>query len=700
MFVLFEESGKFLGGRVLSQADSSAQIELDSGKRVKVKRAQIVLEFAQPKPADLLAQAGQLAVEIDVQLLWEFAPQEEFGFQDVAKDYFQDPATLEQQAATLLALFNAPHYFRRAGVVKGRFKKAPAEIVQQALAAIEKKARIQAQIDDWAQALQQGQCPPPVQEQLYKILFKPDKNAPEYKAVVQASKAAQLPPLELLQQAGAIHSAYEFHWQRFLFEFFPKGTDFPDLQAPSVADEADLPLAQCTAFSVDDASTTEIDDALSVTGLGTGQVTLGVHIAAPGLAVQPGDAIDALARQRLSTVYMPGYKITMLPESIVRHYTLEAGAPRAALSFYATFDEITLALTDVQSRIERVSVVDNLRHNALEETVTADWLAQPADTPEAIEPLQRHRPALAFLWRLAQHLKAQREVVRGKPETFARPDFTFRLLRDEALQDTLPDGSETVQIDIRQRGAPLDLMVSEAMILVNHHWGQLLANYGVPGIYRSQAALAPGVKVRMGTKALPHAGLGVPCYAWSTSPLRRYVDLLNQWQIIAAIRNSATAALVAPFKPKDAALFGIISAFDAAYRGYGSYQASMERFWTLQHIQRNGITELDCSVLRDDLVRANTLPLVINVLGATGLPRNAQVRVRLGGINLMALDVNGTVIARLDDAETTATSAEDACDAEEDDSVLAAGPLVLAVDTDEPPLAQEEKQGEAQGGAA
>ena len=126
----------------------------------------------------------------------------------------------------------------------------------------------------------------------------------------------------------------------------------------------------------------------------------------------------------------------------------------------------------------------------------------------------------------------------------------------------------------------------------------------------------------------------------------------------------------------------------------------MERFWTLQHIQRNGITELDCSVLRDDLVRANTLPLVINVLGATGLPRNAQVRVRLGGINLMALDVNGTVIARLDDAETTATSAEDACDAEEDDSVLAAGPLVLAVDTDEPPLAQEEKQGEAQGGSA
>ena len=680
MFAMFEDSGKFLAGRILSQADSSSQIELDSGKRVKVKHAHIVLSFEKPAPAELLAQAQALSLEVDVQLLWEFAPEEEFTFIDVARDYFQDPPSLVEQAATLLALFHAPHYFRRAGGAKGRFRKAPAEIVQQALAAIEKKARIQAQIDAWAAELVQGQCPEPIREQLYKILFKPDKNAPEYKAVVHASKEAQMAPLDLLQRAGAIHSPYEFHWQRFLFEHFPKGTGFPALQ-PARIDDAELPLAEVQAFSIDDSSTTEIDDALSVTGLGSGCVTLGIHIAAPGLAVQPGDAIDAVARQRMSTVYMPGYKITMLPHDVVQHYTLGAGQPRPALSFYATFDEATLELQGTESRIERVPVVDNLRLDQLEKVVTAEWLSAPADSPEPQAQLQTHRPALAFLWRLAQQLKARREIVRGKPETFTRPDFNFRLLRDESLKETPPDGSETVQIEIRQRGAPLDLMVSEAMILVNHHWGQLLANGGIPGIYRSQAALAPGVKVRMGTKALPHAGLGVPCYAWSTSPLRRYVDLLNQWQLIAAIRHGATAALAAPFKPKDAALFGIISGFDACYTGYNAYQASMERFWTLLHVQRHGITELDCSVIKDGLVRANTLPLVINVIGTDGLPRNAQVRVRLGGINLMALDVNGSVIARLDDVAQAALPPEES---EEETLELDAGPLHIAVDVNEP----------------
>ncbi|HEY0202470.1 MAG TPA: RNB domain-containing ribonuclease, partial [Burkholderiaceae bacterium] len=318
MYALFEEAGKFLAGRILSEAESSAQVELDSGKRVKVKAANILLKFEKPAPAALLAQAQAIAADIELDLAWEFAPEEEFGFADLARDYFSASAPLEQQAAMLLRLFEAPHYFRRAG--KGRFRKAPAEIVQQALAAIEKKKLVLQQIADWATALGQGQCPLPIREQLYKILFKPDKNAPEYKAVVDASRATQTAPLELLRKAGAIDSAYQFHWKRFLFDNFPKGTGFPPLAAPVVADE--LPLAEgVQAFSIDDSQTTEIDDALSVQGLGTGTVVLGVHIAAPGLAIAPGDALDAVARARLSTVYMPGYMITMLPDAVVQSYT-------------------------------------------------------------------------------------------------------------------------------------------------------------------------------------------------------------------------------------------------------------------------------------------------------------------------------------------------------------------------------------------
>jgi exoribonuclease-2 len=367
MYALFEEAGKFQTGRVMSEAESSAQIELESGKRVKVKSANVLLKFDKPNPTDLLRDAQALSVTIELELAWEFAPEDEFGFADLAREYFNAQASITEQAAALFRLYEAPHYFRRAG--KGRFKKAPAEIIAQALAAIEKKKQIQAQIESWAHALAQGQCPEPIQSQLYKILFKPDKNAPEYKAVVEAARHTQTAPLVLLQKAGAIQSAYQFHWQRFLFENFPKGTGFPALQAPAIANN--LPLAQgVRAYSIDDSQTTEIDDALSVQGLGSGSVTLGIHIAAPALAIQPGDAIDQLGRQRLSTVYMPGYKITMLPDNVVQTYTLQEGRDCPAVSLYVTFDEATLTIQSNVTRVERVPIAANLRHDQLDTVVT------------------------------------------------------------------------------------------------------------------------------------------------------------------------------------------------------------------------------------------------------------------------------------------------------------------------------------------
>ncbi len=678
MHALFEEAGKFMAGRILSEAESSAQVELDSGKRVKVKAAHILLKFEKPAPAELLREGQAVAATIELPLAWEFAPEDEFGFADLARDYFSANATLAEQAGALFALYEAPHYFRRAG--KGRFKKAPAEILQQALAAIEKKRLIQEQIVAWAEELGRGECPQPIREQLYKILFKPDKNAPEYKAVVEASRATHKAPLDLLTQAGAIDSPYQFHWKRFLFDNFPKGTGFAPVTAPQPP--ADLPLAPVQAYSIDDSQTTEIDDALSVQGLGTGTVTLGIHIAAPGLAITPGSAIDQLGRNRLSTVYMPGYKITMLPDEVVQIYTLDEGRANPAVSLYVTIDEATLEISGTETKLERVPVAVNLRHDQLDHIVTEAWLADPSieveNTPQAL--LER-REQLSFLYRLAQKLKAQREVVRGKPETFNRPDYNFRLSGNDGAE---PTGSETVSISTRRRGAPLDLIVAEAAIVANSTWGGLLADHGVPGIYRSQASLAPGMKVRMGTKALPHAGIGVKSYAWATSPLRRYVDLVNQWQIIACVRHGKTAALAAPFKPKDADLFSIISSFDAAYSAYNGYQAGMERFWTLQYLRQNAITELDATVLKEGpggsfLVRADSLPLVLPVLGAQGLPRGARVRAKLGEIDDITLDVNGTLLARLDDA-----AQEAAPDAEgEDDEEATAGPIAIAVDVNE-----------------
>ena len=681
MYALFEDAGKFQTGRILSEAESSAQIELESGKRLKAKSANILLKFDKPSPNVLMAEATALSATIELDLAWEFAPSDEFSFQELAQEYFSDNATLAEQTAALISLFQAPHYFRRSG--KGKFKKASADVLQQALAAIEKKKLIQQQIEAWALALGEGSCPEPIAAQLYKILFKPDKNAAEYKAVVEASRATHLAPLALLQKAGAITSAYEFHWQRFLFDNFPKGIGFPALEAPVIKNT--LPTSTAQAYSIDDSQTTEIDDALSVQGLGTGEVVVGIHIAAPALALTPGHAIDQIARQRLSTVYMPGNKITMLPDHVVQTYTLQEGRDCPAVSLYLRVNESTLDILGSETRVEQVFIAANLRHDMLDDVVTEAWLANPATVLPAGKNIpQMPHTQLAFLYRLAQHRKAQREVVRGKPENFNRPDYNFRVI---TLDDQTPKGDERVEISQRHRGAPLDLMVAEAMILANSTWGQWLSDLGVPGIYRSQASLLPGVKVRMGTKALPHAGIGVPCYAWSTSPLRRYTDLVNQWQIIACAQHGNTAALAAPFKPKDIDLFSIISAFEAAYSSYNGYQSSMERFWTLQYLQQNAVEEVEATVFKSfegepPMARADNLPLVLPVIGSGNLARGTRVLLRISGIDNISLDVHGQFIEVLQDAATltgdiTAQSQQD------DDDETPAGPLAIAVDVDE-----------------
>jgi exoribonuclease II len=349
----------------------------------------------------------------------------------------------------------------------------------------------------------------------------------------------------------------------------------------------------------------------------------------------------------------------MLADEVVTRFSLQEGQTCPALSLYLTIDETTLGVLGSETRLEQVTIKANLRHDRLDEKAQ----------PESLQTVQKARDTglpfadeLVFLFRLAQVLKLQREAVRGKPEVFNRPDYSFRLDGPALASGHAPNGSESVTIVVRRRGAPLDLIVAECMILANATWGAWLSQCGVPGIYRSQASLLPGVKVRMGTKALPHAGIGVAQYAWSTSPLRRYCDLVNQWQLLACVRHGPTAALVAPFRPKDAALMAVISAFDAAYTAYADFQATVERFWTLRCLQQGSVTELTASVMSHGRVRADDWPLVFSLAGAEALPRGARLSVKVVSVNLLTLELHAQTLSRIDDVPAT-----EAAEASEDD---------------------------------
>jgi len=618
MYVLYEDSGNFKAAKIFSRAESTMQVESESGKRSKIKNASVLFEFESPAPAELLKQAEAQANEIEIDFLWECTPQEEVEAAAFAEDYYGHPPTAVEKAALIFALNSAPAYFHRRG--KGRYRPAPPDILQAALAAIEKK-RLQAeQQQRWTDQLLAGELPEEIARVATSLLTRPDKNSNEWKAFAAAVEQKQTTPEKLLLSVGAWPHALALHQSRFMATHFPRGVDFPAI--PELPKFEDLPVADVVAYSMDDSATTEVDDAISVTELGDDLIRLGIHIAAPGLAIERDGEIDRMAHARMSTVYIPGYKIPMLPNELISAFSLDAGKERPVVSLYIDANLNTGETLATETRLERITVAENLRHDLLDAAITVEALSDPeADVP--------YGPWVRPLWRYAQHLSAQRDVVRGKVENNTRVEYSF------VLEGPHDDPDTPVKLVPRRRDAPLDRIIAEFMILANNAWGGLLAQHGVPGIYRSQQA----GRVRMSTHPLPHEAIGVPYYAWSTSPLRRYVDLVNQWQVIATAQHGVSARLAAPFKPKDADLFAIIGAFDAQYAAWGEYQNTIERYWCLRWLQQQDLKIVEATVLRDDLVRLDSAPLVTRVGGMPALERGQKVTIEILSFDELALEV-------------------------------------------------------------
>jgi exoribonuclease-2 len=599
MHVFFEEDGAFRAGTILADNDTSLQVEAASGKRMKVKAANVLLRFAMPSPAAIMSEAQQLAGEIDPNFLWEVSDGREFLFTDLAAEYYGRAPTPSEAAALALCLHASPMYFYKKG--KGRYRSAPADALKAALAAAERKRREGERIAAYVQELKGHRLPEPFREKLPALLYKPDKLAVETRALNAACEELQTNPLALLAACGAVPSTHDYHFNGFLFEAFPGGTAFPPYGEPPAVPE--LPLAAVTAFSIDDAETTEIDDAFSVRALRDGGFEVGIHIAAPGAAIARGTPLDAIARTRLSTVYMPGRKITMLPEPVLARFTLAAGGAPPALSLYV---EIAADGTPQRhaTRLERVSIAANLRLDAI-----GEQFAQPAVPGEA-----QWTDELRTLWRFAQKL----EAARGKPG-IQRVDYSFRIDWDAG-----PDGR--VAIVPRPRGSPLDKLVAESMIHVNSAWGKLLADAGVPGLYRTQQT----GKVKMSTKPEAHQGLGVEQYLWASSPLRRYSDLVNQQQLIALIAGDKP-----PYAENDAELYAAAADFETTYAQYAEFQNRMEHYWCLRWILQEHVEEVSASVLRENLVRLDALPLIVRVADLPALAPDSRVRLRIGRVDLL-----------------------------------------------------------------
>jgi exoribonuclease-2 len=282
----------------------------------------------------------------------------------------------------------------------------------------------------------------------------------------------------------------------------------------------------------------------------------------------------------------------------------------------------------VHSRLERIAIAANLRHAQYDSLNEA--FAEGGSTGLAYED------ELRALWRVALALEKQR----GRPSAGLAPlDFSFFI------------EGERVRIVARKRGAPLDKLVSELMILVNSSWGELLAERDIAGIYRVQST----GKVRLSVHAEPHEGLGVRCYAWMSSPLRRYVDLINQWQLIAALQGRR-----APYSRSSEALLSAMRAFELTTARYDEHQRAMETYWSLRWLLQENVGEIDAVVLRENLVRLEGLPLFVRV---SSLPEStapgARVQLAVRSVDLLERTVDCAYRETLPGAPALAEAAAD-----------------------------------------
>ena len=587
MNIFYEESGQFKVAAVVQKNDATYQADTQHGKRTKVKAGNVFAEFDGDMAA-FLEKAQAEAAGIDTDLLWEVCGEEEFSAEAIAEEYYGHAPSKTELAATLIALYAAPMYFYKKA--KGVFKAAPEETLKQALAAIERKKQQDAQIESWIEALQGGQMPSEIAADLKTILHAPDKQSLTYKAFAKAADALKISPYELAKRTGGIADLPQYLQDGFEIKYFPKGTGFPDLPVPTLPE---LPRAEVSAFSIDDESTTEVDDALSVTDLGGGMKRVGIHIAAPSLAVEAGSGIARTIADRQSTVYFPGDKITMLPENWIAAFSLDAGAYRPAVSIYFDVDA-GFNLSNPVCKIEAVNISENLRIQAIEPHFNAE-----TGLDSDGQMMFAHHAELIWLHQFAIALQKARD--RYEPDRAPQYDYSIELGSDGQ-----------VAVSRRERGSPIDTLVSEMMILANSTWAQMLDANGLPGLFRVQ----PSGKVRMSTQSEPHIGMGVQHYGWFTSPLRRAADYINQKQLVSLIDESAEPL----FQQNDAELFAALRDFDSAYTAYADFQRQMEAYWSLVYLEQQGIKELNATLLKDDLVRIDGLPLTTR---ATGIPFDA-----------------------------------------------------------------------------
>lgn len=590
------DSNRYQFAEIQAQEKKHVQIRLlDEKTDKKIKPDNLILAFKDSLDS-IQTQVEAIRNELDLELLWELSiDKHHWQWEELSDLYFAN-----HDSTAMLGLFMAicePAIYFSYQHSDKLLKRHSSEEITERKVQYQRQQEYQQKFNAIYDALMKLEQPNWEINPLM-MLHKPDKNSLEYKAINKASKDLKLSLLELLFKLGYINSIEELLEKNFIRQYFPQGTELAEF---AIVDNAqDLPLnAERQVFSIDELMTTEIDDAFSLSPHGDGWL-LGIHISAPSLNQ---DLLD-IASERLSTVYYPGHKITMLPENVIAHYSLDQGKELPVVSIYFILDN-ELNITEQYSQLERVIIKDNLRTENLELYFNHENLSREHGYPYEAE--------LKLLYKFALKL----EESRGKLSVNQlMVDYSFSFSDDGKIQ-----------IKPRLRGNPIDKLVSELMILANCSWGRMLTNAFVPAIYRVKQPMQPVV---MTLTPNSHTGLNVDYYTWASSPLRRAVDLVNQSQIISLLRKNK------PLSPTDYAVANVVENFDDVYGSYLKFQDSMERYWSLRYLEQENITKIKATFTYRNNVQLDGIPIVLDASTITkAQPAGSEIWLKIDNINFV-----------------------------------------------------------------
>lgn len=565
--------------------------------------------------AGLNEERERLRSELDLNLLWEIVHEDRQGYSAaaLAETFFGRVGTVET-AVMLEALLNDRLYFVRRHIEFVARDPAQVERLRTQYQQIQLRSQSGRQTRQMIMTILEGGPLPPREDfaglisDLNRYLTNPFARNRETQALLEATSGTLTPAeaaYEILQRLGAKPPGPRFVVIGGIRTNFSEAAlrEARDLRPPPRPSTEGHPRT----VTIDDEETIEIDDAIGCEQLADGSFRVWVHIALVADFVPRGSAMDKEAGARGTTVYLPEASVRMLPDPVSTDAaSLKAGQPRPVMTTVAELSP-NAELMSYSIYPEQLAVTERLSYDRADQI-----LAAPLNGDDANHKLLTTMALLATKLRERRRRAGAYLVQRREPKVVVSDD-------------------DTITISIIDGSSPSRELVAELMVLSNYIAARSAADRGIPMIFRVQPNFGDDVfmqRPRLSLHPEFHAGVGLDCYVQASSPIRRYVDLVLQRQLVAMLSEAPQSA----YQREE--LLTVLAAAETIESEGRELERRARRYWILTYLQQHADQPFIAMPMRDGgSAELEEYGVRGSLHGVPSLPSNTRIVVKVARVD-------------------------------------------------------------------